>query len=99
MSNPRTASTPRGKGLNIVERGDISRPARPSGNFHAPGVVSRLPKDGVLEPEIGVDLTCEVDQTGFAKATARMPGPGPTWISGLVALRGHDQKNIFYLIM
>ncbi len=27
-----------------------------------------------------------VDERGFAKPTCKMPGPGPTWINGLVSL-------------
>lgn len=65
--------------------GDTNQPSYPLGNFHVPGAVSRLPRDGGLDPEQGVDLEYFVDETGFAKPMAKMPGPGPTWITGLVA--------------
>jgi hypothetical protein len=67
--------------------GDTNRAAYPLGNFHVPGATSRLPQDGGLDPEVGVDLDYFLDDKGFAKETARMPGDGPTWIGGLVTLR------------
>ena len=67
--------------------GDTNRPGYPLGNFHVPGATSVLPKDGGLDPDVGVDLEYFLDAKGFAKETARMPGPGPTWINGLVVLR------------
>jgi hypothetical protein len=66
--------------------GDTNRPAYPLGNFHVPGATSELPGQGGLDPALGVDLDYFRDEQGFAKPTARMPGEGPTWISGLVTL-------------
>lgn len=66
--------------------GDTNRPAYPLGNFHVPGATSLLPSAGGLNPNFGVDLTYFVDDRGFAKPTAQMPGEGPTWINGLVVL-------------
>ncbi len=67
--------------------GDTNRPGYPLGNFHVPGATSLLPKDGGLDPEVGVNLSYFLDRKGFAKETCRMPGRGPTWIGGLVVLR------------
>jgi hypothetical protein len=67
--------------------GDTNRPSYPLGNFHVPGATSQLPAQGGLDPERGVDLDYFLDADGFAKETCPMPGPGPTWISGLVTLR------------
>ena len=66
--------------------GDTLRPAYPLGNFHVPGATSQLPANGGLAPDVGVDLTYFQDDRGFARETCRMPGDGPTWIEGLVAL-------------
>lgn len=66
--------------------GDTLRPAYPLGNFQVPGATSRLPADGGLDPERGIDLTYFVDDKGFAREMAHMPGDGPTWISGLIVL-------------
>jgi hypothetical protein len=71
--------------------GDTNRPAYPLGNFHAPGATSLLPGQGGLDPNVGVELSYFVDDQGFARPMARMPGDGPTWIDGLVTLR--DQRG------
>ena len=79
--------------LNVVYRGklhwfwgDTNRPGHPLGNFHVPGATSRLPAGGGLDPSVGVNLTYFLDNRGFAKPTCRMPGKGPTWLTGLVVL-------------
>ena len=41
---------------------------------------------GALSPEVGVNLSYFLDDKGFARPTAPMPGEGPTWLSGLVVL-------------
>jgi len=66
--------------------GDTNQPAYPLGNFHTPGAVSDLPRDGGLDPSKGVDLAYFLDEKGFAKPTCKMPGDGPTWITGLAVL-------------
>jgi hypothetical protein len=73
--------------------GDTNRPDYPLGNFHVPGATSELPGRGGLDPAAGVDLSYFLDDKGFARPTAPMPGEGPTWISGLVVLRDHDGKE------
>jgi hypothetical protein len=71
--------------------GDTNRPDYPLGNFHVPGATSELPDHGGLDPGTGIDLTYFVDDRGFARPTAPMPGEGPTWISGLVVLKDKDK--------
>jgi hypothetical protein len=78
--------------------GDTNRPSYPLGNFHVPGAVSLLPSDGGLDPEVGVDLEYFVDDSGFAKSMAHMPGQGPTWINGLVTLNGDDGRERLFTI-
>jgi hypothetical protein len=73
--------------------GDTNRPGYPLGNFHVPGATSDLPGEGRLDPATGVDLTYFLDANGFAKETCRMPGDGPTWITGLTALRDPDGRE------
>jgi hypothetical protein len=67
--------------------GDTNRPSYPLGNFHVPGAVSLLPDQGGLNPDVGIDLAYFLDEKGFAKPTCQMPGKGPTWIDGLVAIK------------
>jgi hypothetical protein len=66
--------------------GDTNRPGYPLGNFNVPGATSVLPAEGGLEPGRGVDLDYFTGPDGFARQTAPVPGPGPTWIFGLVVL-------------
>lgn len=73
--------------------GDTNWPAYPLGLFDTPGAVSDLPTAGGLDPERGVDLEYFVGGNGFARATAKMPGEGPTWISGLAVLRDSQGRE------
>ena len=86
--------------LSVVYRGqirwfwgDTAWPAYPLGNFQVAGATSRLPTDGGLPPETGVDLTYFVDERGFARPMAPVPGEGPTWIDGLMTLRDADGRE------
>jgi hypothetical protein len=76
--------------------GDTNQPGYPLGNFHVPGATSALPGQGGLDPETGIDLDYYLDDKGFARPTARMPGEGPTWLSALVVLRdGAGKERLF----
>ena len=66
--------------------GDTNRPGYPLGNFQVPGATSRLPADGGLDPDVGVNLDYFTGPDGFARPTAEMPGAGPTWIFGLAVV-------------
>jgi hypothetical protein len=86
--------------LNVVYKGrlywfwgDTAWPRYPLGNFHASGATSRLPRDGGLDPAIGVNLNYFVDERGFAKPMAPMPGEGPTWLDGLVVVADATGKE------
>jgi hypothetical protein len=78
--------------------GDTNRPDYPLGNFHVPGATSDLPGRGGLEPEIGINLGYFVDDQGFARPTAAMPGEGPTWISGLVVLKDQQARERMFAV-
>lgn len=73
--------------------GDTNRPKYPLGLYHVPGATSRLPNDGGLDAAIGVNLDYFVGDDGFAKATCKMPGDGPTWIFGLTVLKDDDGRE------
>ncbi len=75
--------------------GDTNRPSYPLGNFHVPGATSELPGQGVLDPDVGVNLQYFKAQDGFAKQMAPIPGKGPTWINGLISLRDGDKERLF----
>ncbi len=73
--------------------GDTNLPPHPLGIFDVPGATSQLPESGGLQPDAGVDLSYFLNDAGNAKATADMPGPGPTWIGGLTVLQGDDHRE------
>jgi hypothetical protein len=75
--------------------GDTNRPSYPLGNFQTSGAVSELPVSGGLDPETGVDLKYFVDDKGFAREMAPVPGKGPTWLGGLVVLKEGKQERLF----
>jgi hypothetical protein len=67
--------------------GDTNRPQYPLGNFYVTGATSRLPADGGLNPDVGVNLDIFTGKDGFARPMAKMPGEGATWIGGVTVLR------------
>lgn len=69
--------------------GDTNRLSYPLGNFHATGATSELPGD----PEKGIDLHYFENGEGFVQPMAKMPGEGPTWLTGLTVLRDKDGKE------
>lgn len=73
--------------------GDTNRPSYPLGLFDTPTASSPLPGEGGLDPAVGVDLTYATAPDGFAAASAKMPGPGPTWIDGVTALADSDGRE------
>jgi hypothetical protein len=73
--------------------GDTNRLGYPLGSFHVPGATSRLPGDGGLAPERGVDLEYFTRADGFVANTCEMPGEGPTWIDGLCVVPDADGRE------
>jgi len=66
--------------------GDTAKPSYPMGNFGTSGGTSEFPSKGGLAPNIGVDLSYFVDESGFTRPmlpSENFPGPGPRWIGGL----------------
>ena len=42
----------------------------------ASGAVSELPEHGGLPPDVGINLDYFVDENGFSRPMAKLPGPG-----------------------
>ncbi|MEK6260824.1 MAG: hypothetical protein AABP62_19670 [Planctomycetota bacterium] len=73
--------------------GDTNRLRYPLGNYQVTGATSRLPGDGGLDPAVGVDFDYFTGDDGFAKQMAKMPGDGPTWMFGIVVVKGSDGRE------
>ncbi len=73
--------------------GDTNRLSYPLGNFYTTGATSRLPNDGGLSPEVGVDLEYFSDGKGFVKGLAPFKSDGPVWLTALAALKDADGKE------
>ncbi|MDF1825039.1 MAG: hypothetical protein P1U68_10380 [Verrucomicrobiales bacterium] len=77
------------KGKLIWVWGDTKRLSYPLGNFHATGATSELPRD----PERGIDLQYLKNGEGFVRSVAKMPGEGPTWLTGLTVLSDKNGRE------
>jgi hypothetical protein len=69
--------------------GDTAGPSYALGNFGTSGATSEWPSQGGLDPNVGIDLSYFVDESGFSRPmlpSASFPGPGPKWIGGLKIL-------------
>ncbi len=75
--------------------GDTSRVRYPLGNFFTTGATSHFPARGGLDPAVGVDLEYFENDEGFVRPMAKFPGPGPTWLSGLVVLGEAPNERMF----
>lgn len=76
--------------------GDTGKPSYPLGNFHSSGATSLLPGKGGLDPDVGVDLTYFVDETGFSKGMAPLAKTGPIWLGGLLTLTDDKKQERLY---
>lgn len=75
--------------------GDTMRPSYPLGNYAMSGATSALPGKGGLDPDHGVDLDYFTGEDGFARGMAPIPGEGPTWLGGLVAVPETGRVRLF----
>jgi hypothetical protein len=73
--------------------GDTNRPGYPLGNFHMTGATSKLPADGGLDPDLGVDLDYFTGSDGFVRGVCKMPGDGPTWATAITVLRDAEGRE------
>lgn len=64
--------------------GDTNLPRYPLGLFHMAGAVT--PPGAELDPDLPIPYRYFVNERGEARATAELPGPGPTWVSGVVVV-------------
>lgn len=76
--------------------GDTILPGYPLGIYHMTGATSLLPRDGGLDPNLGVNLHYFTKEDGTAKPIAEMPGDGPTWLAGPFVLKNDDGDERMY---
>jgi hypothetical protein len=79
--------------LSLVYKGDIFwiwgdtfKPSYPLGNFSISAATSKLPQNGGLAPEIGIDLNYFVDSTGFSKQMITLEQKGYVWFDWLMVI-------------
>jgi len=80
--------------------GDTTLARYPLGIFDTTSATTPLRPFASFEPPLGVRYDCFRDKEGLPRGVAKMPGPGPTWISGYVSLRdkaGRDRLVAAYV--
>ncbi|MBT5705873.1 hypothetical protein N8766_00920 [bacterium] len=75
--------------------GDTNRPLYPLGQFKTSGAVSDLPSQGGLSPNVGINLNYFVDEVGFSRQMAPVPGPGAVWLHGVFRLKTDSGERLF----
>ncbi|HOK67742.1 MAG TPA: hypothetical protein PK054_02980 [Anaerohalosphaeraceae bacterium] len=73
--------------------GDTNCPFYPLGNFATSGAVSLLPRQGGLDPSVGVDLHYFTDERGFCKKMVPLPEEGVVWIEGVCSVKDSQGKE------
>ncbi len=76
--------------------GDTTLANYPLGRFHATGATSTLLPLDKLTPPVALDLQYFRGPRGYPKNVAEMPGPGPTWLTGLASVK--DQQGQSQLV-
>jgi len=78
---------------NVVHRGrlfwiwgDTTLARYPLGIFDATGATTAIQPLATLEPPVRLALEYFVHEKGAPRAVAKLPGPGPTWLTGVVSL-------------
>jgi hypothetical protein len=66
--------------------GDTTLPHYPLGVFDMTGATTDLRPLTSLEPPLKLRFDLFRDERGRPRGTARMPGPGPTWITGVASV-------------
>ncbi|HEY5915693.1 MAG TPA: hypothetical protein VJA21_34335 [Verrucomicrobiae bacterium] len=66
--------------------GDTTMPNYPLGIFDGTSATTAVQPLGSLEPPVRLKLDYFTDTKGRPRGVAKMPGSGPTWVSGYVSL-------------
>lgn len=68
--------------------GDTTLPGYPLGIFHSSAATTPLQPLARWEPPLAMDFTHFRDDKGKLRGIAKLPGEGPTWLTGVVSLPG-----------
>jgi hypothetical protein len=70
--------------------GDTNLPHYPLGIFDAPGATTAVQPLASLEPPLRLRFNYFRDAEGKPRGVAKMPGDGPTWVTGVISLPDRD---------
>ncbi len=73
--------------------GDTTLPEYPLGLFHMIGATTSLRPLQSFKPPIRLRYDYFTDNKGIPRVIAKMPGDGPTWVSGYVSLPDKESKE------
>lgn len=73
--------------------GDTTLPNYPLGVFDGTGATTPLHPLTRLEPPVRIPFEYFTDDRGRPRAIARMPGKGPTWVTGCTTLRDRSGQE------
>lgn len=71
--------------------GDTTLSHHPLGRFHSIAAATSLRPSDTWQPPLRLRYHYVTDKSGIARNVARMPGTGPTWLSGLATVT--DEAN------
>ncbi len=73
--------------------GDTSVAKYPLGRFHMTGATTAVQPLKSLEPPVRLRFDYVTDDRGDSRDVAKLPGDGPTWVSGYVSLADRTGKQ------
>ncbi len=76
--------------------GDTTMPTYPLGIFDATSATSAIQPLASFEPPVRLNLDYFTNDKGIPRAVAKMPGDGPTWLTGYVSLP--DKSGTAHLV-
>lgn len=73
--------------------GDTTLPHYPLGVFHSTAATTPLNPLPSPKPPLAIRFELFRDQKGSPRGVSNFPGPGPTWLSGMISIPDANQKN------
>lgn len=73
--------------------GDTGVPGYPLGVFHSTAAVTPLRPVAKFEPPISIPFQLFHDDGGKPRGVAKMPGDGPTWLTGMISIGPQEMPD------